>query len=195
MKQQIALNVDCMEYMRTLPDKAFDLAIVDPPYGISIHDSGRLKKYNATETRWDDATPGDVYFSELKRCSKNQIIWGGNYYDLPPCRGFVIWDKKQPEDISFASCEFAWTSFDTSARTFYYSPLQEKGQRIHPTQKPVALYEWLLMVHGVWGCVNKIDPISGYRCSKCRRRVGFDLTPYCPNCGAKMDGGDSDATD
>lgn len=77
MKQQIALNVDCMEYMRTLPDKAFDLAIVDPPYGISIHDSGRLKKYNATETRWDDATPGDVYFSELKRCSKNQIIWGG----------------------------------------------------------------------------------------------------------------------
>jgi hypothetical protein len=106
-----------MEYMRTLPDKAFDLAIVDPPYGISIHDSGRLKKYNATETRWDDATPGDVYFSELKRCSKNQIIWGGNYYDLPPCRGFVIWDKKQPEDISFASCEFAWTSFDTSART------------------------------------------------------------------------------
>lgn len=133
--------------MRTLPDKAFDLAIVDPPYGISIHDSGRLKKYNATETRWDDATPGDVYFSELKRCSKNQIIWGGNYYDLPPCRGFVIWDKKQPEDISFASCEFAWTSFDTSARTFYYSPLQEKGKRIHPTQKPVALYEWLLMKH------------------------------------------------
>lgn len=90
---QIALNVDCMEYMQALPDKAFDLAIVDPPYGISIHDSGRLKKYNATETRWDDATPGDVYFSELKRCSKNQIIWGGNYYDLPPCRGFVIWDK------------------------------------------------------------------------------------------------------
>lgn len=73
---QIALNVDCMEYMQALPDKAFDLAIVDPPYGISIHDSGRLKKYNATETRWDDATPGDVYFSELKRCSKNQIIWG-----------------------------------------------------------------------------------------------------------------------
>lgn len=151
MGKQIAINTDCMEYMRTLPDKAFDLAIVDPPYGISIHDSGRLKKYNATETRWDDATPGDVYFSELKRCSKNQIIWGGNYYDLPPCRGFVIWDKKQPEDISFASCEFAWTSFDTSARTFYYSPLQEKGQRIHPTQKPVALYEWLLMKYAKEG--------------------------------------------
>lgn len=67
MGKQIAINTDCMEYMRTLPDKAFDLAIVDPPYGISIHDSGRLKKYNATETRWDDATPGDVYFSELKR--------------------------------------------------------------------------------------------------------------------------------
>ena len=64
---------------------------------------------------------------------------------------FVIWDKKQPEDISFASCEFAWTSFDTSARTFYYSPLQEKGQRIHPTQKPVALYEWLLMKYAKEG--------------------------------------------
>jgi site-specific DNA-methyltransferase (adenine-specific) len=76
---------------------------------------------------------------------------GGKLLRSSPCRGFVIWDKKQPEDISFASCEFAWTSFDTSARTFYYSPLQEKGQRIHPTQKPVALYEWLLMKYAKEG--------------------------------------------
>lgn len=143
MSESVAFNMDCMEYMRSLPDKAFDLAVVDPPYGIRITDSGRLKKYNANRIRWDDVVPSDEYFAELFRVSKNQIIWGGNYYRLPPCRGFLIWDKKQPEDISFASCEFAWSSFDISARTFYYSPLQMKDFRFHPTQKPVALYAWI----------------------------------------------------
>lgn len=96
---QIALNVDCMEYMQALPDKAFDLAIVDPPYGISIHDSGRLKKYNATETRWDDATPGDVYFSELKRCSKNQIIWGGEIITIFRLVGDLLFGTKSSRKI------------------------------------------------------------------------------------------------
>ena len=140
----IAINDDCMEIMATLPDKAFELAIVDPPYGIGITESGRLKKYNANKTKWDELTPSDEYFKELIRVSKNQIIWGGNYFNLPPTRGFVIWDKRQPEDVSFASCEFAWSSFDVSARTFYYSALQQTDMRIHPTQKPIALYEWLL---------------------------------------------------
>ena len=139
-----AYNTDCMEYMKTLPDKAFELAIVDTPYGIRITQSGRLKKYNASKTKWDELTPTDEYFKELFRVSTNQIIWGGNYFNLPPTRGFVIWDKQQPEDVSFASCEFAWSSFDASARTFYYSALQQTDTRIHPTQKPVALYEWLL---------------------------------------------------
>ena len=140
----VAYNMDCMEYMKSLPDKAFELAIVDPPYGIRITQSGRLKKYNASKTKWDELTPTDEYFKELFRVSTNQIIWGGNYFNLPPTRGFVIWDKQQPEDVSFASCEFAWSSFDASARTFYYSALQQTDTRIHPTQKPVALYEWLL---------------------------------------------------
>lgn len=139
----VAYNIDCMEYMRTLPDKAFDLAVVDPPYGISITDSGRLKKYNKSKTRWDDGTPPKEYFWELFRVSKNQIIWGGNYFNLPPCRGFLIWDKQQPGDVSFASCEYAWTSFDKSAKTFYFSALRDNAIRIHPTQKPVSLYAWI----------------------------------------------------
>lgn len=135
--------MDCMEYMRSLPDNAFDLAVVDPPYGISITDSGRLKKYNANKQRWDDKTPDKKYFDELFRVSKDQIIWGGNYFNLSPTRCFLIWDKQQPEDVSFASCEFAWTSFDQSAKTFYCSMLRDKDFRFHPTQKPVALYAWI----------------------------------------------------
>lgn len=137
-------NEDCLEAMKQIPDNYFDLAIVDPPYGISITDSGRLSKYNKNDNRWDDNVPSQEYFQELFRVSKSQIIWGGNYFDLPPTRCFLIWDKKQPEKVSFASCEYAWTSFNRSAKTFYYSPLSGGDIRIHPTQKPVALYEWLL---------------------------------------------------
>lgn len=143
MMVNIALNIDCMEYMRSLPNKAFDLAVVDPPYGIDITESGRLKKYNANSRKWDKQTPNKEYFIELFRVSKNQIIWRGNYFNLPPTKCFLIWDKKQPEDVSFASCEFAWTSFNKSAKTFYYSPLHDKDCRFHPTQKPVALYAWI----------------------------------------------------
>ena len=132
-----------MQGMKEFPDKYFDLAIVDPPYGINIQKSGRLGRYN-TKNVWDSEIPSDEYFDELFRVSKNQIIWGGNYFNLPPTKCFLIWDKKQPENISFASCEFAWTSFDSVAKTFYYSPMNDTDKRIHTTQKPVALYEWLL---------------------------------------------------
>lgn len=141
--ESITYNMDCMEYMKSLPDKVFDLAVVDPPYGINITNSGRLKKYNANKVKWDSEAPQKDYFSELCRVSKNQIIWGGNYFELPPTRCFLVWDKKQPEGVSFASCEFAWTSFEQSAKTFYYSMLNDKDFRIHPTQKPVALYAWI----------------------------------------------------
>ncbi|MFT3952761.1 MAG: DNA methyltransferase [Oscillospiraceae bacterium] len=136
-------NMDCIEGMKRFPDKYFDLAIVDPPYGIGINKSGRLGHYGGKK-EWDKNIPPDDYFKELFRVSNNQIIWGGNYFQLPPCKGFVIWDKKQPENISFASCEFAWTSFDKVAKTYYKSPTNTDGNRIHPTQKPVALYTWLL---------------------------------------------------
>ena len=136
-------NVDCMEYMRTLPDKYFDLAVVDPPYGIKITKSGRLNKYNSSDEAWDNVPPSPEYFKELFRVSRKQIIWGGNYFNLPPTKCFLIWDKQQPEEVSFSSCEFAWTNIDGCAKTFYMSPLHTKEMRIHPTQKPVALYAWI----------------------------------------------------
>lgn len=138
-------NEDCMVGMARYPDKHFELAIVDPPYGININVSGRLGHYGGKGKSWDNNTPDETYFKELKRVSMNQIIWGGNYFKLPPTRCFLIWDKQQPEGVSFASCEFAWTSYDLSAKTFYKRPQgQDGGNRIHPTQKPIALYKWLL---------------------------------------------------
>jgi len=135
---------DCMALMRRYPDKHFDLAIVDPPYGIDINSSGRLGHYGGKGKTWDAAIPTLDYFRELYRVSKNQIIWGGNYFPLPPSRCFLIWDKQQPDGVSFADAEFAWTSFDASAKTFRMRPQNADPERIHPTQKPVALYRWLL---------------------------------------------------
>lgn len=137
-------NEDNMLLMSRYPDKYFDLAIVDPPYGIDINSSGRLGHYGGKGKKWDSDIPNEQYFQELFGVSKNQIIWGGNYFYLPPTRCFLIWDKQQPEDVSFASCEFAWTSLNESAKTFYKRPQNADIQRIHPTQKPVALYKWLL---------------------------------------------------
>lgn len=138
-------NIDCMEYMSTQKDNAFDLAICDPPYGINItKSSGRLAKYSDGGKNWDNAIPSPEYFIELFRVSKNQIIWGGNYFSLPPTRCFLIWDKKQPHGVTFASCEYAWTSFTTSAKTYYQRPMGIDKIRFHPTQKPVKLYQWLL---------------------------------------------------
>ena len=113
-------NIDCMEYMKGLDDNAFELAIVDPPYGIEINKSGRLGHYGGKGKAWDNETPTDDYFKELYRVSKNQIIWGANYFIMPATRCFLIWDKQQPEDVSFASCEYAWTSFDESAKTYKF---------------------------------------------------------------------------
>jgi len=151
-------HADCMDIMKQYPDKYFDLAIVDPPYGIDINKSGWIKQQNQkkphTEKNWDKETPTDEYFNELKRVSKNQIIWGGNYFNLPSTRCFFIWDKVVKMDQ--ADCEFAWTSFEKSARIFAYAKGNESGFapklkqgfkigiNIHPTQKPIALYDWLL---------------------------------------------------
>ena len=135
-------NMDCMDGMAQFPDKFFELAIVDPPYGIGINSSGRLGHYGGKGKTWDDEMPDDTYFKELDRVSVNRVIWGGNYFSLAPTRCFLIWDKQQPQGVSFASCEYAWTSFDQSAKTFYYRP--QGDNRIHPTQKPIALYKWLL---------------------------------------------------
>lgn len=144
------LNIDCMEYMSGLPDKAFDLAIVDPPYGISISSNPVRGMYK--EKNWDNKIPNDKYFSELSRVSVNQIIWGGNYFldYLRATKCFLVWDKKQPHNFSLAMCEMAWTSFNSPAKMFRQSVLLEKN-KIHPTQKPVKLYEWLLITYAKQG--------------------------------------------
>jgi len=137
-------NCDNMELMAKYPDKYFDLAIVDPPYGIDINNSGTHFKEKYEIKNWDKETPSDEYFTELKRVSKNQIIWGGNYFldRLGNCKCFIIWDKKIAEDMSFAMCEMAWTSFKNGAKI--YNKTATQLNRIHPTQKPIQLYEWIL---------------------------------------------------
>ena len=146
------LHIDCMEYMTGLPDKAFDLAIVDPPYGLNMakerpRKDGRFA-HNVPRT-WDEKIPDSAYFSELERVSVNQIIWGGNYFPLPPTQGFIFWYKQNPVD-NFSDGELAWTSFKRPARCFhfaYYGGIEGKTsapKKIHISQKPVKLYEWLL---------------------------------------------------
>lgn len=171
-------NMDCMDYMKSIPDKFFDLSIVDPPYGINAPNmtmgtnmnrrhggyngesvaqrlkkgrlnqgAGKLKNrtLNTMPCDWDLNSPSKDYFDELFRVSKNQIIWGGNYFHLPPTRGIVCWDKLQPWE-NFSQFELAWTSFDKPAAIIRISNTggTNKEAKIHPTQKPVALYHWLL---------------------------------------------------
>ncbi len=184
-------NEDNMELMARYPDNHFDLAIVDPPYGIGysklVGDKRESDGWkNRDPSKWDNETPTREYFNELFRVSKNQIIWGGNYFELRPTRCFLIWDKVQR--ISQADCEQAWTSFDKSARVFRYARGNESGfapkssdidkqfANIHPTQKPVKLYEWLLMNYAKEG--DKILDThlgSGSIAIACHN-LGFDLT-------------------
>jgi site-specific DNA-methyltransferase (adenine-specific) len=131
--------------MATLPDKAFDLAVVDPPYGLpklSTTGQGKLKGriLNNDGMKWD-TVPDELYFKELQRVSQGQIIWGANNFILSPTRGFICWDKVQPWP-NFSACEYAWTSFDCPAKLFKFD--NRTGDKIHPTQKPVALYDWIL---------------------------------------------------
>lgn len=169
MKKTPSINLhrcDCMDFMRDKPDGFWDLAIVDPPYGIGEDGNsnnsrgGRLgskmngsgtyvasKKY--TPKKWDNQKPDNRFFSELFRVSRNQIIWGGNYFGLPGTSCFLVWDKLNSGD--FADCELAWASFKTAVRKFEYrwngmlqGDMRNKETRIHPTQKPTPLYRWLL---------------------------------------------------
>jgi len=142
-------NEDNMLLMARYPDNYFDLAIVDPPYGIGINISmGRRKgdkKSNYHKFAGNDnCIPTAEYFNELKRVSKEQIVWGGNYMieHLTPSPCWLLWDKGFSEDVTFAQFEMAWTSFTSSAKKYDKHPSQQN--RIHPTQKPVALYKWIL---------------------------------------------------
>jgi site-specific DNA-methyltransferase (adenine-specific) len=147
-------NEDNMLLMARYTDNYFDLAIVDPPYGIDLANMnmgiGNTPKASKAKNRkwkakdWDSATPTKEYFDELFRVSKNQIIWGGNYFDLPPCKKFIMWDKEIPNGLSFSDCEMAWTSFSGANKIFRYSAYKNKSEKFHPTQKPPQLYKYCL---------------------------------------------------
>ena len=176
-------NKDCMEALKEFKDNQFELAIVDPPYGLGKRTTDGGSKRN-TQTKfmddirrsnWDDSTPTKEYFDELKRISKNHIVWGGNYFELHSYRTFVVWDK-MTYIPTMSQVEIAVTSFDSPARLVKINSNQR--DRIHPTQKPVKLYEWLLMNYA-----NEGDKIldthlgSGSIAIACHN-LGFDLEGY-----------------
>ena len=181
-------NIDCLEYMRTLPDNYFQLAIADPPYGSDIADNEsqqqiihatgtRFKRYESTGVKcpdWDLA-PKQEFFDELFRVAQIVIIWGGNYFPLPPSRCILCWDKKQPEGFSMAMAEYAWTNMNSNAKIFRMQPQgNPKDPRFHPTQKPVELYAWLLRNYATDG--DRIfDPMMGSQSSRIAAyKLGFD---------------------
>lgn len=210
----VAYNMDCMEAMRQFPDKHFDLAVVDPPYGDALQDSQSVKVERERERvgqplrfhggdRWDryaipvtrtggtwatkyekkiaawDVAPTQEYFDELFRISRNQIIWGGNYFNLPPTRCFLIWKKLTiSESFSMAMAEYAWTSFNGNAKVFEFAPQGNKERRFHPTQKPIELYDWIFANYAKPG--DKIlDTHLGSGSSRIAAyKAGLDFTGY-----------------
>lgn len=164
-------NCDCIEFMRTLPDKHFDLAIADPPYGIFRDGQKQTIAKNPKHNRkyfeakgWDNASPDKKFFDELRRVSKAQVIWGANHFISKiaidsPC--WLVWDKGQ-KGLTMADCELAWTSINKPARIYLQNrvALLQEGT-IHPTQKPIGLYRWILSNYG-GGKKNNIRPDDGF---------------------------------
>lgn len=192
--------MDCMEGMGQFPDNYFDLAIVDPPYGVGIANDGKIretwkhtkrftfsaKKYKPTN--WDENVPDDKYFQELKRVSKMQIVWGGNFYGLGKNRCFIIWTKmKNCTNKKFSPCEYAWTSFDKNPVVYDYywngfGVINSGVKKIHPCQKPVPLYERILRDFGQGGWkILDTHVGSGSSLIACEREgfqyVGFEIDP------------------
>ena len=174
--------MDCLAAMREMSDKAFSLAIVDPPYGLGERLTSRggklgntpMCKLYAESTKWD-ITPGKEYFDELFRVSKNQIIWGGNYFELPPSRCMICWDKNQHMQ-TLSAWELGWTSFDKPSKIFKMASTDLS--RFHPTQKPIALYKWLLQNYAKPGDTI-LDTHLGSGSSRIAAYdMGFDFTGY-----------------
>lgn len=183
-------NCNCLEYMKSLPDKFFDLCIADPPYGIGEcgeknHSRSKLaksKQYTAKD--WDYKPLDDAFFIEILRVSKHTIIWGANHFisRIPyDSSCWIVWDKENGEN-DFADCELAWTNFKTSVRRFKFrwagklqGNMKNKEIRIHPTQKPIALYAWILKNYAKQG--DKIfDPFLGSGSSRIAAyKMGFDF--------------------
>jgi len=181
-------NQDCMEAMKEMSDNQFDLAIVDPPYGIGrfgdrVEVSNRICA-NAKINDWD-IKPRSDFFTELFRVSRNQIIWGANNFTLPETEYFCVWDKKQTVD-NFASAEYAWVSMGLKkpAKVFRYSihkviqDRKKQGGKMHPTQKPVKLYEWLLMKYAKEGDTILDTHLGSGSIAIACHNLGFELTGY-----------------
>jgi site-specific DNA-methyltransferase (adenine-specific) len=180
-------NVDCMEYLATLEDNAFELAIVDPPYGIDITNQsqgrggGVAKKIDYAKKDWDKNAPTEEYFTELERVSNNQIIWGANHFRARNSSCWIVWDKVNGA-TDFADAELAYTSFTTAVRVFRFKwagmlqgDMKNKEQRIHPTQKPVKLYEWLLMNYAKEGDRILDTHLGSNSIAIACHNLGFDL--------------------
>jgi len=197
IKSQV-FNEDCMIGMAQYPDKYFELAIVDPPYGINAskithYNSDTINKLTVYKPKkWDEHVPKSEYFKELFRISKNQIIWGGNYFsdNLPPSRNWLIWDKGVPEGMSYSQAELCWINIGKGVKIFQRNISKDQNRvsnnvnkakgylRIHPTQKPIALYKWLLKNYAKPG-----DKILDTHLGSGSSRIaafdgGFDFTGY-----------------
>lgn len=185
-------NVDCLPAMKEMPDKAFDLAIVDPPYGDTCNIQSGGGSHTKSQVRFHQAysedkkewnrVPGPEYFAELFRVSRNQIIWGGNYFPVPPCRCFIMWDKIRAVE-NFSQVEYAWTSFDSPALLFRFCNnggfiLSQQDKKIHPTQKPVALYKWLLTNYAKQGQTILDTHLGSGSIAIACHDLGYDLTGY-----------------
>lgn len=177
-------NEDNMQLMSRYPDNYFELAIVDPPYGINMGMGHKGSKKRGDKNKYktfaggDNSIPTKEYFNELFRVSKNQIIWGGNYMTefLEPKASWLIWDKKQPEDFSMAMAELAWSSFGSTMKIYQKRVVGADNVRVHPTQKPIELYKWILDKYAKQG--DKILDThlgSGSIAIACHD-YGFDLT-------------------
>jgi site-specific DNA-methyltransferase (adenine-specific) len=170
--------MDNMELMAQFPDKYFELAIVDPPYGIGMDGNANWSGSKHAVKAWDSEPPSLEYFAELQRVAKKVIVWGANHFieRLPVNSScWIVWDKKN-DGFSFADAELAWTNLDTAVRCFRFARGQDTDERIHPTQKPVALYKWLLTNYAKQG--DKILDThlgSGSIAIACHY-LGFDLT-------------------
>ena len=177
------MHGDCEEFMKDLPDKYFDLAVTDPPYGISVNMNAGRKKNAAAPKRcnkkWDDLIPDEGYFHQLFRCSESQIIWGGNYFPLPLTGAWIFWDKQVAAEASFSDGELAWRSTGNTLQKCvipWSGFIGSDGQRIHPTQKPVKLYEWILSKYAKPG-QSILDTHGGSMSSVIAAlNMGFEIT-------------------
>jgi len=167
---------DCLEYMRSMPDKSVDAVITDPPYGIGIAANPFRQKFEKAE--WDNVPASPESIAEIRRVSFHQVIWGGNYFALPPSRCFFVWDKVQPQDFSSAMCEQAWTNLEMPAKM--HRERVVGIEKFHPTTKPVDLMAWCIELSGAQSIFDPFmgSGTTGVACMQLGRKfVGCEIDP------------------